>query len=327
MISRYWCCCIAVLLLASCSSDNVKAPAQPAGVAATRVERGPVTVSIEVVPNPARLSDEPTLTLTIESEQGVRVEKPPFGDGIGDFLIRGFQEPLPEIRDDREITRQVYTLEPTRTGSLLIDPISIVFHDERPQGDGKSHRVETEAIEVAIDSVVEAEMASLDDLAAMAQPVPIDRPGVPGWIWLTGVAIAGALAACMAWWLSNRRRQAAEYIPTPYEVAMRELAVLEKADAAQHEVKKFYVQLTGIVRRYIEQTTSVHAAEQTTEEFLREITGSDQFERAQRDRLKSFLESADLVKFAAHHPTVQDVEEALSRARDFIRPLVEEVAA
>ena len=324
---RYSCCCIAVLLLTSCNSEQLKAPAQPTGVAATRVERGPVTVSIEVAPNPARLSDEPTLTLTIESKQGVRVEKPPFGDGIGDFLIRGFHEPLPEFRDDREIIRQVYTLEPTRTGSLLIDPISIVFHDERPEGDGKAHRVETEAIEVAIDSVVEAEMASLDDLAEMAEPVPIDRPGVPAWVWVTGVAIAGAIAALMVWWFSRRRRQAAEYVPTPYEIAMRELAALEKADSGKCEVKQFYVQLTGIVRRYIEQTTSVHAAEQTTEEFLREITGSERFERAQRDRLKSFLESADLVKFAAHQPTANDVEEALSRARDFIRPLVEEVAA
>ena len=93
-------------------------------------------------------------------------------------------------------------------------------------------------------------------------------------------------------------------------------------------MKRFYVDLTGIVRRFIESTTGVHAAEQTTEEFLREISSSDRFERDQRSRLQSFLESADLVKFAAHRPMEEDIDAAFDRACDFIRrPIQEEELA
>jgi hypothetical protein len=83
-------------------------------------------------------------------------------------------------------------------------------------------------------------------------------------------------------------------------------------------VKGFYVELTGIVRRFIERTTAIHAPEQTTEEFLREIGSGAAFTRDERQRLKDFLESADLVKFAAHQPQFVDVEEAFRRAKVFV---------
>ena len=53
---------------------------------------------------------------------------------MGSFVVRDFHEPLPKIRNGREIIQQVYTLEPMQTGKLLIDPISVTFTDLRPQG-------------------------------------------------------------------------------------------------------------------------------------------------------------------------------------------------
>jgi len=72
------------------SSVTDKSPARSV------VERGPVKVTAEVQPPKARLSDEPMLTLTIEYEDGVQVEKPPFSNSMGSFLIRDFHEPLPK---------------------------------------------------------------------------------------------------------------------------------------------------------------------------------------------------------------------------------------
>jgi hypothetical protein len=92
-------------------------------------------------------------------------------------------------------------------------------------------------------------------------------------------------------------------------------------------VKRFYVELTAVVRRYIERTTGLHAPEQTTEEFLREAGAGDVIARDERQRLKDFLEAADLVKFAAHQPLSQDIEEAFRRARTFVGLTAYEVAA
>lgn len=287
-------------------------------VAQTKIERGPVTVTVEVSPEPARLSDEPTLTLTIDHEQGVDVEPPPFGESMGDFIIRDFREPLPIIRDQHQIIRQVYTLEPTSTGALQIDPIRITFLDARINGDGKSHTIETEALTLNVLSVVASDAPTLADLEGFA--APIDLAPSRAWIvWTVCGGIALLFAAFVILLILARRRAAeSETQLTPRELANRELEKLWRDDATREDVKLFYVRLTSIVRTYIEGTTGVHAPEQTTEEFLREIGEGTRFPQEERERLKGFLESADLVKFAKHLPQASDIHESYHRARRFV---------
>jgi hypothetical protein len=87
---------------------------------------------------------------------------------------------------------------------------------------------------------------------------------------------------------------------------------------AARNVKLFYVKLTGVVRRYIERTTGIHAAEQTTEEFLHEMGTRGSFSPTDSQKLQQFLESADLVKFAGHQPRPEDINTSVQRARAFI---------
>jgi hypothetical protein len=295
--------------------------------ASSEISRGPVRVLVEVSPEPARLSDEPTLTLSIDYESGVKIHKPPFGEAFGDFIIRDFREPLPETRDDREIIRQIYTLEPTTTGPLQIDPIAIQFTDARPRGDGKLHTIESEALTVNVLSVIESEAPSLDDLASFAEP--LDLPRSYAWVgWVIGCG--GILLAVAVFALSRIRRstvRATERQLTPRELALQRLDELWRDEATRSEVKDFYVHLTDIVRQYIEGTTEIHAPERTTEEFLREIGAGKTFSLEERQRFRDFLEAADLVKFAAHRPGAEDMEDAYSRARRFVGVEPQEVAA
>jgi hypothetical protein len=87
------------------------------------------------------------------------------------------------------------------------------------------------------------------------------------------------------------------------------------------------VELTGLVRRYIERTQGIRAPEQTTQEFLAEIARRPDFPREEARRLRDFLESADLVKFAAYEPREEDTEESLHRARLFVGVATEEALA
>ena len=289
-------------------------------VARTEIERGPLRVTVEVDPHPARLSDELTLTLTLDYEQGVQVEKPPFGEAVGDFQIRDFRDPLPESKEGRDIVRQIYVLEPTRTGQLQVDPITVRFTDNRPQGDGQQHTVETEALTVEVTSMVEDQIPSLDDLKGPAGPVQLPEENVSYLWWLVlGVLFFGAAGTAVVLWFVIRRRGAQpERVLSPQELAYLELQQIVEQELSERDVKLFYVELTGVVRRYIERTTGVHAPEQTTEEFLREIGAGTVFTGGERDRLGSFLESADLVKFAAHQPTPKNIETAFERAKVFI---------
>ena len=305
--------CVFCLGCGTATSSHPQATKTPRAVH-TKVERGPVAVTVKVVPAPARLSDEPQLTLTIEYEPGVEIQKPPFGEAVGDFIVRGFREPLPRSDGKRLAMEQIYTLEPTQAGPSQIDPIVVSFRDKRTNGDGQVHRVETEALTIDVLSALGESSPSLANLKGPQGPVPLPST-TPYLMWWLVAAVAAAIA--IGAWLSFRR-PTPQRIPSPREIAEQELADLWKSNTARDEVKSFYVELTGIVRRFTERTTGIHAPEQTTAEFLREIVAQGVFPRDEQQRLRDFLEAADLVKFAAHQPLFQDIEESYKRASRFV---------
>jgi hypothetical protein len=360
---------VSPLVFAGCGKKSDAPPETDAEKqhARSQVEQGPVRVTVEVEPANARLSDEPKLTLTIDHEEGVAVEKPLFGSTLGRFIVRDLCEPLPRIDNGREIIRQIYTLEPTEAGRLRIDPICVRFTDRRPSGDGKTHTIETEAISVEVSSIVGDKPLSLSDVRPPAAPVALPSHGLP-WMVVAVVVLVVAVAAAWIWRRRRHEAPAAAVILSPEEIANQELDALATSGLAERDVKEFYVKLTGIVRSYIEQTTGIRAPEQTTEEFLREIgrrrplslrerarvraddavtvlsssasVGGDSRRRLPetvaspspptplplgegsfdetRSSLRDFLESADLVKFAAHRPHGDAVAESIRRARVFV---------
>ncbi len=323
-----------LFLLSGCKGDagapvGEKPDASEETVARSTVERGPLRLTVEIDPKSARLSDEPVLTLVLDYEQGVTVTKPPFGEALGDFLIRDFREPLPETKGDREIVRQIYTLEPTRAGQLTVAPISVTFRDTRPGKDGKQYRVESESLTIEVKTVLGDEAPSLADLRPAAGPVELPETGGPATWWIPSLLVLVA-AVVFTLWRRYRRKTAGAPELSAHERAYLELEKLIEDGLAEKDVKLFYVELTGIVRRFIERTTDVRAPEQTTEEFLREISGQQLFSADESARLTDFLESADLVKFAAHRPNKADVEESFRRAKLFVgleREAEKEVAA
>jgi hypothetical protein len=222
------------------------------------------------------------------------------------------------LKDGRKIESQILTLEPTRTGTFEIFPIPVSFTDTRQQGDGKRHTIETEPLVVKVATVVASKQPSLDELRDQTPPISL-----PGGLFLLLLAVGSALLLAaigiLAWWLLRRRQKAvAAKILTAREIASLELDKLLEDKLAQRDVKLFYVELTGIVRRYIEKTKGIRAPEQTTEEFLHEIARRKTFSTEENRRMKSFLEAADLVKFAAHRPENEDVEASCHRAKEFI---------
>ena len=247
-----------LLILPGCgASSALSTDTASAKPARSEVQRGPVRVTVEVQPSKASLSDEPVLTLTIDAEEGVAVEKPPFGSTLGGFTIRNLREPLPKISNGREVIQQIYTLEPTETGRLRIDPISVAFTDRRPNGDGRRHSVETEPLSIEVTSLVGDKAPSLGDLRPPADPI-----GLPSHVALLLWSLAAVMAATVVagWWLSRRRRREKTVdalILSPEQLANMELDKLVACGLAERDIKQFYVELTSIVRRYIERTTGI----------------------------------------------------------------------
>ncbi len=103
---------------------------------------------------------------------------------------------------------------------------------------------------------------------------------------------------------------------SPIERAWVELErLLKKGLPGRGRYKDFYVELTMVVRRYVQRKYGIKAPHLTTEEFLREFRDEG---RGMRDELRKFLESADMVKFAGVEATPEMADEATDSAKNYL---------
>ena len=103
---------------------------------------------------------------------------------------------------------------------------------------------------------------------------------------------------------------------SPIERAWVELdRLLKKGLPGRGRYKDFYVELTMVVRRYVQRKYGIKAPHLTTEEFFEEIGARGM----KSEDLRKFLESADLVKFAGVQATPEMADEATNSARGYLK--------
>jgi len=154
----------------------------------------------------------------------------------------------------------------------------------------------------------------------------IEAPGDPfptpfgGWWWIFGAVVAIAFLAGFRW-LSRRQpsRSPAAIVVPAHIKALRELyrwrAAMRTTEA---EIDAFYVGVSQVLRVYLEERFGLRAPERTTEEFLRDIDGSQDLVREHKEELKGFLTQCDMVKFARFVPTPAAHEKTFQLAEAFI---------
>jgi len=283
---------------------------------------GPVEVRLEVEPAKPVIGDVVELRLEAKAEAGVELLMPEFGEALGRFEIVDFAPSERQDAGGATVARQVYRLQPRQSGSQSIPALRIEFVDRRP---GEKPAPEGEdAYEILTDRI------ALEVATIMASDAPLELrpalgdlgrrrlPGLPWWGWLAGAAVVAALAGPALWraygaHLARARQRSA------YEIARAELDQLLAAGRPRAEtMDAFYVSLSLIVRRYLENRFSLRSPELTTEEFLNVMGRSPDLARAHQQLLRDFLVQADLVKFAGHRPEAEVVAQSIASAERFL---------
>ena len=101
--------------------------------------------------------------------------------------------------------------------------------------------------------------------------------------------------------------------------ALRELRRWQgAARESAAEVDAFYVGVSQVLRRYLEERFGLRAPERTTEEFLRDLERGDSLARRHRGVLERFLSQCDMVKFAKVVPSPDEHGRAYALAEAFV---------
>ena len=141
---------------------------------------------------------------------------------------------------------------------------------------------------------------------------PIEIPTGWEWLWLPAMLVTLAALFLLWHWWQKRRAQVALVPPVPAHVRAKQK--LEEALALISQPKPFVIAVSDATRTYLEERFQFRAPERTTEEFLRELGGTDLLAGDQKESLGGFLESCDLVKFAKYEPGENELRELHSSA-------------
>jgi hypothetical protein len=285
-------------------------------------ERGPVKATVTLTPAKPVIGDTLTLTLDVVAKKGVELLMPEFGEALDRYAIVDFAPRQRLDSDGNTRATQTYRLQPPFSGSHAIPPILLEFVDRRggkpaaPEG-MDAYELLTERIDFEVESVLpgdaEADLKPpLGELPALEPPRPTRWPWVLLVVVLAAATTPFVVRAYLAWRRRARRRSA-------YDIARSRLERLLAARRPDGEhMDAFYVELSGIVRRYLEDRFDLRAPELTTEEFLGAVQYASELSPEHQSLLREFLRQADLVKFAGFQPSDSDVERSVGAAQRFL---------
>jgi len=235
-----------------------------------------------------------------------------------DFSVVDWQDLGERLSDgNRVLTTRQYRLEPFLLGSGEVPGVTFHFYDVN-EPDMK-YELTTGPIEVEVASVLTDpnDQRAIEDIEGV-----VDMPRGPlAWWLLPVMGLVSIGAAVLGWFLACRQRakNLIRVFRPAHELALARLKDLRAERLVERGfVKRFYERISGILRHYIEDRFELRAPERTTEEFLEELQGTSAFPEADRKVLEDFLTHCDLVKFAKHSPTSEQIERTFDLVGDFI---------
>jgi hypothetical protein len=287
--------------------------------AAAAAATGPLAVSASLEPAEIRVGDVARLTVTVEHPAAGVLTLPELerGKAIREIDRQRATIPAPgAAAAGRERTTFVVSLTSFEVGEHGVGSGTIRCDDPA----GQPLAAPFPGTVLRTRSLLSGESTPMRGVREpLRWRTPRDR-----WIGLA----AGALLLAAAILVGARRRKSRRSAPPaaapvalpPHEAALKALAALRrKVQADRGQVDVHFQELSSIVRGYLEERFGLRAPELTTEELGREAAGSGLLAPAHQEVVRVFLAECDLVKFARHRPSAEDLAGALAAAERLVR--------
>ena len=107
----------------------------------------------------------------------------------------------------------------------------------------------------------------------------------------------------------------------------RSLKAIREMDFIHTKPEEFYVKLSDILRGYIEETYEIKALEMSGTEFVNRIRFSKVFSEDEKIKLKNFVDTSELIKFAKADATQDMMKNAAQSAVVFVNSMKQQEEA
>ena len=245
------------------------------------------------------------------------MELPEIADAVSDFRIVNSGVSQPVRRGERLSVERWYKLQADISGSYAIEPVEVAYR----LPNGEQRVAKTPKIFVEVESLLEKEFEA-KDIRDIKPPVPVS-PAYRVFLLLSGL-LAGAIALLLIgrklFERLKRRREAKLTASRPaHEEALEALEELMRKNLLEKGLaREFCFAISEIFRRYMQARFRIPAIDLTTEEILPRVEGDGIVEEGLKPLVREFLINTDLVKFAQHRPTRDELEKIVEHTRAFI---------
>lgn len=284
---------------------------------ALQAEEALISVESHVDRATITIGDRILYTLKITTDPKVKLEPLALGSNLGAFEVKDYKiYDLEKTKDGKVVNKSEYVITTFTTGEYVVPPISINYTD--PKGEKK--QIKSEPLFVLVKSVGASE-SDKEDIRGLKPPIDV-RGGY--WTYLLILPILALLGAGgFVYYRYKAKGLALPKIPEElqkpaWEVALLELEALRNSDLLQKKhIKRYFIILSDIIRKYIDRRYEISALDRTTEEIKGEI------KRIRLDPkagalIYDLLCFCDLVKFAKYNPMNEEIEKSLEDAYSIV---------
>lgn len=289
-----------------------------------KTEAQDIQVGARVDKNSIPIGDQTVLHLTARITAKSVIAFPELKDSIGKIKIVKRAKPdtvLDKNSPGTETITHNYTITSFDTGVYMIPELEF----QAKTGNFKTGTVTLQVKPVLVDTT----KAFYD----IKQPFAVNYNF---WDWLKDhwklvlIILVGILLIIAIIYYIKNRPEAAIIIKKTVPVLPVDVIAMNKLHELQHkklwkqnQVKLHYIELTDILREYLEMRYRINTHEQTTAEILAGLKDKNMPSDA-RNILNQLLSGADLVKFAKERPAPAENEQSIAHAVDFIKLTREE---
>lgn len=270
------------------------------------------------------IGDQVKMHLQINHPKNVKVDFPVYTENLTNNIevieALGVDTLKSDKKDNIIKELQAYLITSFDSGSYRIPPQWI-----KVKINGKIDSIPTNGVDLQVLTMKIDTTRSITDIK-MPYKAPLTLKEITPYI--LGVIVVLAIIFFIFYYL--RRRKKGDNTPILFRpkrqkepahiIALRALNAIKSGDLiAKGKIKMYYSQVTDTVRTYIEDRFEMPAMEQTTDEIYQSFQSKKGLISEQEtNQLNSWLQLADLVKFAKHKPTVSDNTAILDYAFHFV---------
>lgn len=289
----------------------------------------PFSSKLSIDRNRIKIGDQINLTIETKTPKDFSVASPDPKVFLKDFELLNTKKPLINEEGENRITIFQYLITVFSTGKKAIGPVEL--ESKRIQDGSGENIVKAGEINIFVESVLPKDKDAKNlQIRDIKPPVQVNYPN---YYYLIGALVI--LLICLLIFLTVKHiikkmrkiDETAGYVyRSPEEIAdLRLKALKESSMVKDGKIKEYYIELSEIIRQYIEGRYTIFALDMTTTELYRELKSSKIKQSAVGD-IKKLLSYCDLVKFAKLVPPEDrfsgDFDEA-SRIIQEIKPVIQ----